>query len=239
MPRLTLPALRLAAALALSLLQAMPSQARVVFDPQNFAQNLMQAARALEQIHNQMRSLQNEARMLDSMAKDLAPLDGSSVAALTRALQGVETLIRQAEGLSFEARETTEAINRYYKPDQAQDPKTTELLKDAEARWQQALSAYHTALELQSDIVGDIASDQETLSTLMRQSQDAVGSLQAEQAGNQLLAISARQQLQIQALLAAQFRAEALEKARHAKEEEAARATTRHFLGTGSAYTPH
>jgi P-type conjugative transfer protein TrbJ len=239
MPRLTSPALCLAAALTVSLLQAMPSQARVVFDPQNFAQNLMQAARALEQIHNQMRSLQNEARMLDSMAKDLAPLDGSSVAALTRALQGVETLIRQAEGISFAARETTEAIDRYYKPDQAQDPKATELLRDAEARWQQALSAYHTALELQSDIVGDIASDQETLSTLVRQSQDAVGSLQAEQAGNQLLAISARQQLQIQALLAAQFRAETLEKARHAKEEEAARATTRHFLGTGSAYTPH
>jgi type IV secretion system protein TrbJ len=239
MPRLTPSAFCLAATLALSLVQPIPADARIVFDPQNFAQNLLQAAHSLEQIRNQIQSLQNEARMLETMAKELTPLDDSSLATLTRTLQGIEILIRQAEGISFEARETRDAVNRYYKPGGAQDPTTTQLLEDAEARWQQALSAYRMALEVQSDIVGDIAADQQTLSTLMTQSEGAIGSLQAEQAGNQLLAISARQQLQIQALLAAQFRADALEKAREAKEEEAARATTQHFLGSGSAYTPH
>jgi len=233
-------ALALAATFALSLAQeTKQANARMVFDPQKYAQKLLQASHALEQIHNQIQSLQNEARMLENIAKELTPLDDSSLQALTKALQGIETLIRQAEGISFEAGRTRDAIDRYYKAGDVRDPKAAQLLEDAEAQWQQALSAYRTALEVQSDIVGDIAADRETLSTLVTQSHNAIGSLQAEQAGNQLLALSARQQLQIQALLAAQFRADALEKAREVKEEEAARATTRQFLGTGSAYTPH
>ena len=229
----------LAAVLALSAFLQLPADARIVFDPQNYAQNLLQASRALEQIHNQIESLQNEARMLENMAKELAPLDDSSLGALTQSLQRIESLVRQAEGISFEATETRAALERYYKASADSDAETKQLVTDAEARWTQALDAYRTSLALQSDIVGSISSDRETLSALVTQSQGSVGSLQAEQAGNQLLALSARQQLQIQSLLAAQFRAEALDEARKAKAEEGARATTQHFLGTGSAYTPH
>ena len=239
MPRPTPSAFYLAVALALSLVQPTQAEARIVFDPQNFVQNLLQAAHSLEQIRNQIQSLQNEARMLENMAKDLAPLDHSSLEVLTSALQRIESLIQKAEGISFEARETRHTLDRYYAAGGAQDPNTTQLLEDAAARWDQTLKAYRTALELQSDIVGDIASNKATLSALVTQSQDAIGSLQAEQAGNQLLALSARQQLQLQTLLAVQFRADALERARQAKEEEAARATTEQFLGSGSAYTPY
>ena len=229
-----------AAILALSLSQAPAAKARIVFDPQNFAQNLLQASRSLEQIHNQIQSLQNEAQMLEAMARNLTPLDASALKGLIQALQGIEMLIRQAEGISFEVHDTQVAIDRYYNQvDEAEDPAMTQLLAEAEARWQQALGAYRTALTLQADIVADIAHDEQTLATLATQSQNAIGGLQAEQAGNQLLALSTRQQLQIEALLVAQFRAEALGKARQAKREEAARTTTRRFLGTGSAYTPH
>ena len=44
----------------------------VVFDPQNFAQNILTASRNLHQINNQVRSLQNEADALINDAKDLA-----------------------------------------------------------------------------------------------------------------------------------------------------------------------
>ncbi|MEJ1968438.1 MAG: hypothetical protein WDN03_07370 [Rhizomicrobium sp.] len=47
-----------------------PVQAQwVVFDPQNYAQDLIQAARALQQINNQIQSLQNEAMMLQNMGR--------------------------------------------------------------------------------------------------------------------------------------------------------------------------
>ncbi len=225
----------------LLLLSAAPqvASARIVFDPTDYAQNLLQAAGALEQIHNQIASLQNEAQMLENMAKELTPLGHSSLDALVSALQRIDSLMQRAEGVSFDAAVTRDALARYYTQEPVADPQTAELVKAADARWRQALGAYRNSLALQAEIVANMIEDQAVLPVLVDQSQAAVGSLQATQVGNQLLALSTKQQLQIQNLLAAQFRAEALEEARQAKAEEAARATSRQFLGSGSAYTPH
>ncbi|MDB5723021.1 MAG: conjugal transfer protein TrbJ, partial [Alphaproteobacteria bacterium] len=48
-----------------------PAAAIPVFDVTNYAQNLLQAARALEQIEHQVQSLQNEATMLRNMERNL------------------------------------------------------------------------------------------------------------------------------------------------------------------------
>jgi P-type conjugative transfer protein TrbJ len=66
-------ALAAAAALSIGGAAALPSPApaqMAVFDTTNYAQNLLQAARALEQINNQISSLQNEAAMLRNMGKN-------------------------------------------------------------------------------------------------------------------------------------------------------------------------
>ena len=44
----------------------------VVFDPNNYAQNVLTAARELQQINNQITSLQNQAQMLINQARNLA-----------------------------------------------------------------------------------------------------------------------------------------------------------------------
>lgn len=50
---------------ALSPVLTTPAAAQwVVYDPTNYAQNVLQAARALQQINNQITSLQNEAQSL-------------------------------------------------------------------------------------------------------------------------------------------------------------------------------
>ena len=51
----------------------------VVFDPNNYAQNVLTAARALQQINNQIVSLQNQAQMLINQARNLATLPFSSL----------------------------------------------------------------------------------------------------------------------------------------------------------------
>ena len=57
----------------------------VVFDPNNYAQNVLTAARALQQINNQIVSLQNQAQMLINQAKNLAtPVYSASGAAAWR-----------------------------------------------------------------------------------------------------------------------------------------------------------
>ena len=65
----------------------------VVFDPRNFAQNILTASRNLQQINNQVRSLQNEADALINDAKNLANLDFNAQAELTRLLNEIAALL--------------------------------------------------------------------------------------------------------------------------------------------------
>src|SRR3954453_24192979 len=52
-----------------------PARAQMtVFDPSNYSQNVLTAARALQQINNQIQSLQNEAMSLINEARNLASL---------------------------------------------------------------------------------------------------------------------------------------------------------------------
>ena len=55
----------LATPIALSPSLTTPAHALIVFDPSNYAQNVLTAARSLEQITNQITSLQNQAQSLD------------------------------------------------------------------------------------------------------------------------------------------------------------------------------
>src|SRR3546814_8021773 len=59
-----------------------------VFDPANFQQNLLTAARTLEQINNQVRSLQNETQMLVNQGRNLPELDFSALQGLRAELAG-------------------------------------------------------------------------------------------------------------------------------------------------------
>jgi P-type conjugative transfer protein TrbJ len=77
-----------------------------------------------------------------------------------------------------------------------------------------------------------------TLQTLATRSQSSQGALQVAQATNQLLALTAKQQFQIQQMMAAQSRAEATAAATRAQGSIDAQAATKAFLGSGTAYTP-
>jgi len=60
-----------AAATALSLLGSPAHAQWAVIDASNLTQNMLTAARTLQQINNQIQSLQNEAVMLENMGKNL------------------------------------------------------------------------------------------------------------------------------------------------------------------------
>src|SRR3546814_7280496 len=111
------------------------------------------------------------------------------------------------------------------------------MASDAQARWQQAREALRTAVELQAQMVGQVAGDETTLSDLVDRSQSAVGALQVAQATNQLLALQSRQFLQGQQLQAVQGRAVALEQARTAAIEAQSSEARRRFMTGTAAYT--
>lgn len=228
----------LLSAAAATALGVAPAQAIVVFDPSNYGENVLQAARALEQINNQIKSLQHEVTMLEDMAKHLEKLDFSSLPEISSALKDINQLMAKAQGIAFDVKTTTAEFQKLFPAQYASTVTSAELRGGALERWSTAMKALEHTMSVQAQIVSAVEADGATLSKLVTESQAAVGSLQAQQAANQLTALSTKEQMQTQALLAAQFRANALEQARQAQAQEQARAQFKRFMGDGQVYTP-
>lgn len=232
--RRRLAAALLAGPLAASLVLAPPSaQAQLtVYDPANYVQNVLTAARALQTINNQISSLQNEAQMLVGQAKTLASLPYSSLAALQAQVDHTRQLLGQAQALVYDVAAIQEAFTSNYGPVDL-SASDEALTGRADARWTAAVAGFEDALKVQAGVVGGLGASRDQLSNLVSASQGAVGGLQAAQAGNQLLALQAQQLAELIALNAAQGRAQSLEAADQAAARADAKARFSRFMGSG------
>jgi P-type conjugative transfer protein TrbJ len=221
---------------ALSLPQPACAQLAVIDQP-NLAQNILTAAHTLQQINNQIVSLQNQATMIQNMGKNLSTLNFSSLSAIANDLQQIGNLMNQAQRITFQVSGVQTALSQRYPQTYAANVNLTLAASDAQSRWQDAQSAFQQTLLVQSQIAQTVQSDTVKLTQLMTASQGATGNLQVIQAGNQLLALEIKQQLQLQTLLAAQGRAQALAGASSIQGEAEGHAAFTTFLGSSSAYT--
>ena len=196
-------------ALAVSVMPP-PSSAQVaVFDPNNYAQNVLTAARALQQINNQITSLQNQAQMLINQAKNLASLPYSSLHQLQASIQRTQQLLNQAQRIAYDVQQIDHAFSTTYAPASTGASGQT-LISNAQARWQTSVAALHDALRVQAGVVGNLDTHRIQASALVTSSQSATGALQATQASNQLIALQAQQLADLTATVAAQGRAQSL-----------------------------
>ncbi|MBR0803412.1 P-type conjugative transfer protein TrbJ [Bradyrhizobium japonicum] len=209
----------------------------IVFDPTNYGQNLLTAARALEQINNQVRSLENQTQSLLNQAKHLASLPTSVVGQLSSNINQMNGLINQAKNISFDVQTTQQDFQRLYPRQYAAAISSDKMVQDATARWDNSYDGLKQSLTVQSAIVSGLDQDGQTLRTLMANSSAAVGSLQAQQSGNELLALQIKQSLQTQALLATQARADTLRAAEQQASSAAAKERFTRFIGDGHSYT--
>jgi P-type conjugative transfer protein TrbJ len=210
----------------------------VVFDPRNYSQNLLTAARTLQQINNQIQSLQNEAQMLAGQAKNLARIDFPQLDGLRQKLAEIDRLMGQAQGIDFRIDQLDERYRQLFPGSFDGAFARDQRVARARDQLDSAMSAFRHTMGVQNRIVDNVRSDTQALAEIVARSQGAEGSLQAQQATNQLLALTAKQQLQIQTMMAAQFRSESIEQARRGQIEREARESTTRFLGDGKAYTP-
>ncbi|MEY9460226.1 P-type conjugative transfer protein TrbJ [Bradyrhizobium ottawaense] len=114
----------------------MPARAQwIVFDPNNYVQNVLTAARELQQINNQITSLQNEAQMLINQAKNLANLPYSSLQQLQSSIQRTQQLLAQAQRIAYDVQQIDHAFSTSYAP--AASSQSDQLLTaNAQSRWQ-------------------------------------------------------------------------------------------------------
>lgn len=231
--------IRAAGALALAaapcMLPAPAAAAMPVFDATNYAQNLLQAARALDQVNNQIKSLQNQASMIEAMGRNLQRIDFPQLEALTSAMKRVDQLMGKAQGIDFKVGALDRRIEALFPGTAAAIVGRDRRVADARARLDAATAAYKQSMGVQAQVVENVRADAATLAELAGASQGSVGALQAAQAANQLLALSVKQLLQLQDLLTAEHREASLDRARRAQAQADGRAATLRFLGVSTA----
>jgi P-type conjugative transfer protein TrbJ len=225
----------LVAAVASGLARPAYAQA-IVFDPSNYSQNLLTAARALEQINNQLRGLDNQSQLLINSTKNVTGLPASVAGQLKAHIDEINRLMAQAKGLSFDVEKIISQFETAYPRQYAAAVSSDRMTQDATARSANSYEALKQALLAQSKIVEAIERDGATLQSLMTASSGAVGTLQAQQSGNELAGLQVKQALQLQTLLAVQARAHALKSASEQASAEAARERFVRFIGDGHAY---
>jgi P-type conjugative transfer protein TrbJ len=225
-------------AVALFIGFATPSSAQVVvFDPNNYAQNVLTAARALQQINNQITALQNQAQMLINQARNLASLPYSSLRQLQASIQRTQQLLNQAQRIAYDVQQIDHAFSTTYAP-ASSGASSQALISSAQGRWQTSVAALQDALRVQAGVVGNLETNRIQTSALVTSSQSATGALQATQAGNQLIALQAQQLADLTAAVAAQGRAQSLETAQRTLAQDQGREQLRRFLNSGSGYQP-
>ena len=95
----------------LDLPTAQPASAQMtVFDPSNYAQNVMTAARSLQQVNNQIRSLENQATSLINQAKNLASLPYSTLVTIQNSIAQTQQLLNQAQRIAYSVTQIDQAF---------------------------------------------------------------------------------------------------------------------------------
>ena len=197
----------------------------IVLDPTNLIQNALTATRTLQQVTAQATMLRNQITQMTRLGIYVGE-------DMERTLSEINRLTHQARGLTFRIDEIERVFELQF-PDAYADWSITEQAQIADAQQDAAIMAFRDSIQMQAQITEAIEQDGRQLDVLMNASQASVGELSAVQAGNQITALSAKQSMQMQTLIAAQYRAESIERSRALYQEQAGAARHETFMGRG------
>lgn len=161
----------LAAPLMISLVVIRPAHAwRIVYDPTNYSQNVLTAARTLQQINQQITQLQNEAQMLINQARNLASLPYTSLKQLQQSVQKTQQLLSQAQNIAFDVQKIDQAFQTQY-GNASMSASDQALVAGARERWQNTVGGLQDAMRVQAGVVSNIDTNRAEMSALVGQSQ--------------------------------------------------------------------
>jgi P-type conjugative transfer protein TrbJ len=204
-----------------------PARAQMaVIDPTNLAQNLLQATRALEQINNQIRQIEQATQMLRQNPLQLSP-------ELTQSISEARELFDTAQGIAFEVNQVGENLRTLY-PETWEDFDLEGVLQQSERWEQESRDSLQRAMEAEARAARSIEGSRNRIDRALQSSSSAEGQTGAIQASNQLLGVTASQLAEIHALLIAQGRALETERMERLAREERAREIQRRAFPTES-----
>jgi type IV secretion system protein TrbJ len=220
---------------ALALVAGPAAGQQVVYDPSNYAQNVLQAARALQQINNQIAQLENQTQSLINQAKHLVSLPYSLVSTITGQIARTEQLIAQAQRIAYSVTTIDKAFTTNYGAINL-NVSQQQMVAQAQQRWQNSVAGLQDAMRMQATVAGNIPTSRTTVTTLGSSSQQASGALQAAQVNNQLLVQISQQLADLIGLQAAHSRAQSLIAAANVTDQNQGTGPLASFLTRGLGY---
>ena len=127
-----------------------PAEAIIVFDPSNYSQNILTAARTLQQINNQIHMLQNQAQSLINQARNLATIDFPELRAITETLQQIDMLMGQAQGIQFRVATLDQQFHSFFPTSFNAALTNDQHVVDARARLDTSMAAYKQTMTVQA-----------------------------------------------------------------------------------------
>lgn len=200
---------------------------RVVYDPTNHAENLLQAARALQQVNNQLASLANEARMLARLDLQLSP-------ELSQSINDARDLLQQAQGIRQNI-ETIAGDMRELYPEDLSALDLDRLLGQSDRWLAESRDSVETLMRASAQGAESLSGSQRAMDRALQASASAQGQTAAAQASTQAIGVLSAQLAQIEALQVAQARALAAERLERIAREERAREVQRRAFPTSAS----
>jgi type IV secretion system protein TrbJ len=191
-----------------------PAHAAIVFDPTNHIQNVLTAARALEQIRVQTEQLTAQIRSLSQNPYNHMGEIGRAMSALTE-------LSDQARGLAGSVQGLERQFEELY-PDRPNARNAMERIMASARRIEVARQTAQDAARVAASIDQGRAARSARMVGAMNAAQSADGQTSAIQSSVQALGVMSEQLEGLQALIASQTRLAAEESARRAAERQQA-----------------
>ena len=145
--------------------------------------------------------------MIARMDQNLKQLGPTLSPDLQRTLSALQTQLTAGEGIALRLSATQSSYEQLFPKQPSTALTSDDALSNAKARWDEAYAVFQRAALVQGQVAEGIGTDASLLAAAMARSRDAVGALEAVQAGNELTALNVKQVLALQALLATQHRA--------------------------------
>lgn len=162
-----------------------------VFDPSNFSQNILQAIRALKSNINEAKMIANEVEMLSNDVKNLTKLPYSTVHELETQFQSLFSEMGKVHGLVDDLTNLQNEYERLYPEFSLMEDKIEgRAISQLTSQWlEESRNSMLKASLTGAKVLSDLPSAQSRVERLVTDSSNAVGILQAAQAGNEISAM--------------------------------------------------
>ena len=195
----------------------------IVHDPINAVQHALVAIRTQASNVHEIQMLNHQLRQIAADAQNLAQLPLSVVAEIQQTMSTYSGLLNQGRAIVYQAQASLAAFDQLFT--NGQIPVTQRVL----GILTEIRNTSRLAMEVQS-IYDQLCDTAARVETVLHASQAAIGVLQAEQAGNQLLGVLASQQSGMYQLQATTARLQTIVHMQAVVEDEAAREHATHMM---------